>query len=192
MSQITLQAEPRVPGRTLAKQLRRDDRIPGVYYAKGHEPVHFSVSKLAVRPIVYTAELKTIKLEVAGKNHVGILKDVVFDPVTDKVIHFDILGIVSGEKLAVEIPLHIVGNSIGVREGGILEHLLHKAHVKVDPTTMPEHINVDITDLAKGGVVHISDLSVPGVEFTDRPDAVIVACHPPKGAAAADEPAEKK
>lgn len=194
MSQITLSAEPRVPGQTASKALRRDGRTPGVYYAKGQDPVHFSVSTLSLRPVVYTAEAKTVRLEVGGSALQCILKEVTFDPVTDKILHIDMLGIVAGDVIATEIPLHIVGLAIGVREGGSLEHIIHKAHVKVDPTTMPEHIDVDVTNLGRGQSIHIRDLNVPGVEFTDRPDAVVVACHSPKGAAAGAEetPAKKK
>ena len=117
-----------------------------------------------------------------------------FDPVTDKILHIDMLGIVAGDKIALEIPLHIVGLAIGVREGGSIEHIIHKAHVKVDPTTMPEHIDVDVTNLGRGQAIHVRDLNVPGVEFTDRPDAVVVACHSPKVSAAAAEetPGKKK
>jgi large subunit ribosomal protein L25 len=194
MSQIILAAEPRVPGQTGAKALRRDGRTPGVFYAKGQDPVHFSVQTLSLRPVVYTAEAKTVSLEVGGKALQCILKDVTFDPVTDKILHIDMLGIVAGDKIALEIPLHIVGLAIGVREGGSIEHIIHKAHVKVDPTTMPEHIDVDVTNLGRGQAIHIRDLNVPGVEFTDRPDAVVVACHSPKVSAAAAEetPGKKK
>lgn len=195
MSQIILAAEPRVPGQTAAKALRRDGRTPGVYYAKGQDPVHFSVQTLSLRPVVYTAEAKTVSLEVGGKALHCILKEVTFDPVTDKILHIDMLGIVAGDKIALEIPLHVVGLAVGVREGGTLEHIIHKAHVKVDPTTMPEHIDVDVTNLGRGQSIHIRDLNVPGVEFTDRPDAVVVACHNPKGGAAAateETPGKKK
>jgi large subunit ribosomal protein L25 len=195
MSQITLAAEPRVPGQSAAKALRHEGHTPGVYYAKGQDPVHFSVPTLSLRPVVYTAEAKTVRLEVAGKALQCIVKEVTFDPVTDKILHIDMLGIVAGNKIALKIPLHVVGLAIGVREGGTLEHIIHKAHVKVDPTTMPEHIDVDVTNLGRGQAIHVRDLNVPGVEFTDRPDAVVVACHNPKGGGASTEeatPGKKK
>ena len=191
MSQIILAADTRVPGQNASKELRRNDRIPGVYYAKGQDPIHFSVPKLALRPVVYTAEAKTVRLEIDGKGLICILKDVTFDPVTDKVLHIDLLGVAAGEKIAIEIPLHIVGQAIGVtRDGGSLEHVMHKAHVRVDPTTMPEHIDIDVTNLAKGSAIHISDLDIPGVEFTGRPDALIVACHAAKVPTAEETAAE--
>ncbi|MCX6139505.1 MAG: 50S ribosomal protein L25 [Candidatus Kapabacteria bacterium] len=190
MSQIVLQAEPRTTGQNAAKELRRNDRIPGVYYANNQDPIHFSVQKLALRPVVYTAEAKTVRLEVNGKGLVCILKDVTFDPVTDKILHIDLLGVAAGETIAIEIPIHVIGLAIGVtRDGGVLEHVMHKAHVRVDPTTMPEHIDVDVSKLGKGEAIHISDLNIPGVEFTGRPDALIVACHAPKAAPAADDAA---
>lgn len=192
MSQVVLQAETRTPGQALAKQLRRDERVPGVYYAKGQEPVHFSVSYLALRPIVHTARAKTVKLEVAGKDFLCVLQDVSFDPLSDKILHVDLLGVKAGEKILVQIPVHLSGLAQGVREGGTLEHTMHKAHVRVDPTEMPEVIEVDVTNLARGSAIHVSDLSVAGVEFLDRATSVVVACHAPKVVAAAVESAPAK
>lgn len=187
MTEVQLQATPRTPGQTASKALRREGRVPGVYYAKNQDPVHFSVPVLSLRTIVYTAEAKMVKLAVdgAGKALPCILKDVTFDPVTDQILHIDLLGVAAGEKINVEIPLHLTGQSVGARDGGIVEHVMHKAHVKVDPTKMPEHIDVDITNLKIGSSIHIGDLSVAGVEFTDKADAVIVTCAAPKGEAPA-------
>ncbi|MFN4984861.1 MAG: 50S ribosomal protein L25 [Ignavibacteria bacterium] len=180
MSQIVLQAESRVPGQSIAKQLRTNERVPGVYYANGQDPVHFSVAYLALRPVVHTAKAKTVNLEVDGKHMLCILKDVSFDPLTDKILHVDMLGVKPGEKILVKIPLHVSGLAQGVREGGTLEHVMHKANVRVDPTEMPEVIEVDVTSLGRGAAIHVSDLSVPGVEFLERPAAIVVACHAPK------------
>lgn len=157
-----------------------------MFYSKNHEPIHFSVPTLSLRPIVYTAEAKMVKLSVDGGQPLDcVLKDVTFDPVTDKLMHFDLQGVAIGELILVDIPLHLVGQSIGVRDGGIMEHVMHKVHVKADPHIMPEHIDVDISDLKVGTAIHVSDLKIEGCEILDRPDAVIVACHPPKSAAEA-------
>lgn len=192
MSQIVLQAESRVPGQGIAKKLRSSERVPGVFYAKGQDPVHFSVPYLALRPVVHTAKAKTVKLEVDGKHMLCILKDVTFDPLTDKILHVDMLGVKPGEKIQVKIPLHVTGLAQGVREGGTLEHVLHKANVKVDPTQMPEVIEIDVTSLGRGAAIHVSDLNVPGVEFLDRPAAIVVACHAPKVVEKVEETETKK
>jgi len=181
MTETILQAEVRTPGQTASKELRRNGRIPGVFYSKNHEPIHFSVPVLSLRSIVYTAEAKMVKLSVDGGQTLDcVLKDVTFDPVTDKLLHFDLQGVAIGEKILVDIPLHLIGQSVGVRDGGIMEHVLHKVHVKADPHIMPEHVDVDISNLKVGDALHISDLTIEGCEILDRPDAVIVACHPPK------------
>lgn len=191
MSEIVLKANSRQPGKSEAKALRRDGNVPGVYYAKDQDPVHFTVTRLSLRDIVYTAEAKVVNLEVEGqKAKAAILKDVSFDPITDDILHIDLLGIAAGQLITVEIPLHLTGSSVGVRNGGVLEQVMLKAHVKVDPTKMPEHIDVDVTDLEINNSIHIGDLTVAGIEFEDRAEAVIVTCVPPKVADAATDEAD--
>lgn len=179
MSEIILSASKRETGRHTARELRRQGQIPGVYYANNQDPVHFSVPTLSLRPIVYTSEAKMVRLEVDGAaGKLCILKDITFDPITDAIVHFDLLGVAAGQKINVEIPLHITGQSIGVKNGGVLEHVMHKAHVMVDPTKMPEHIDVDVSNLNVNESLHIGDLSIPGIEFTDKAESVVVTCVP--------------
>jgi len=192
MSAIILKAQKREPGTKTAKALRAQGIIPGVYYAKGQDPIHFGVNALTLRPVVYTAEATMVKLDIEGKEHNCVLKDTMFDPVTDKLLHIDFLGVKAGESLKIEIPLHITGTSVGVKEGGILEQVIHKVHAFVDPTAMPEHINIDVTNLKLNGAIHISDVNVPGVRITDRPENVIIACHLPKVVVKEEETTKKK
>ncbi|MDZ4745698.1 MAG: 50S ribosomal protein L25 [bacterium] len=181
MTETILQAEARTPGQTASKALRRNGRVPGVFYSRNHEPIHFSVPALSLRSIVYTAEAKMVKLSVDGGQALDcVLKDVTFDPITDKLLHFDLLGVAVGEMILVDIPIHLIGQSVGVRDGGILEHVMHKVRVKADPHVMPEHVDIDVTNLKVGDAIHISDLKIEGCELLDRPDAVIVACQQPR------------
>ncbi|NQW30646.1 MAG: 50S ribosomal protein L25 [Ignavibacteria bacterium] len=191
MSEVILKATKRVPGKAAAKLLRKEGNIPGVYYTKNQDPIHFSVNSLAIRPVVYTAEAKIVSLQVDGSKGLNcILKEVKFDPITDKIVHFDLLGVAAGEMIVVDIPIHLIGQSIGVREGGVIEHVIHKVHVKVDPSKMPEHIDIDVTNMNIGDAVHISDISVAGVEFLDKPEAVIATIMPPKTADVAADAGE--
>ncbi|MFM8771233.1 MAG: 50S ribosomal protein L25 [Candidatus Kapaibacterium sp.] len=192
MSQITLAAEPRTPGAAIAKQLRANDRVPGVYYTQGQEAVHFSVSTLALRPVVYTAKAQAVRLNINGQERLSVLKDVTFDPISDKILHFDLLGVREGEPIIVKVPVHITGLAIGVREGGTMEHALHKTSIKVDPANIPTHIDVDVSPLGKGENIHISDLNVPGVEFLERPGTLVAACHAPKVVATEETAAPTK
>lgn len=174
MSTLVIKASKREAGRKIAKEARRNGAIPGVAYAKNFDPVHFTIPTLDLRPVVYTAEAKLIQLDVEGTTFDCILKDVTFDPITDAVLHVDFLRVVAGEVVNVEIPIHIVGTSEGVRSGGVLEVFMHKLHVKVDPHKMPEHIDVDVTALAVGSSLHIRDLDIPGMQILDRADALVV------------------
>lgn len=192
MSQITLVAEPRTPGVAIAKQLRANDRVPGVYYTQGKEAVHFSVSNLALRPVVYTAKAQAVRLSINGQERLSILKDVTFDPISDKILHFDLLGVREGEPIIVKVPVHVTGLAIGVREGGTLEHALHKTSIKVDPANIPTHIDVDVSQLGKGENIHISDINIPGVEFLERPGTLVAACHAPKVVAVEETAAPTK
>lgn len=174
MSTLVIKASKRHPGRKEAKAARRNGSVPGVAYAKNFDPVHFSVQALTLRPVVYTSEAKLIQLDVDGTTMDCVLKDVTFDPITDAVLHVDFLRVVAGEKINVEIPIHITGTSEGVRMGGVLETFMHKLHVKVDPHVMPEHIDVDVTSLTVGQSLHIRDLDIAGIEILDRADALVV------------------
>jgi large subunit ribosomal protein L25 len=188
MSTIVIAAAKRTPGRSAARTLRTQGHVPGVYYAKGKDPIHFSVPALSLRSVVYTAEAKMVRLEVEGSPAVDcILKDVTFDPVTDRITHIDFQGVALGEKVAVEIPVHLVGTAEGIKFGGVIEHVTHKIHAKADPHNMPEHIDVDVTNLNIGQSIHISDLNIPALVITDKPDLVVVACSAPR-VASSDTP----
>ncbi|MFN4908597.1 MAG: 50S ribosomal protein L25 [Bacteroidota bacterium] len=192
MSQVTLPAEPRTPGAAEAKKLRANDRVPGVFYTNGEEAVHFSVSTLALRPVVYTSKAQAVRLSINGQDRLSVLKEVSFDPISDKILHFDLLGVREGEPIVVKVPVHVTGLAIGVREGGTLEHALHKTSIKVDPANIPTHIDVDVSQLGKGQNIHISDLNVPGVEFLERPGTLVAACHAPKVVAVEETAAPTK
>lgn len=192
MSEIILKAKKREPGTKIARALRVENFVPGVYYTNGEDAIHFSVKRTDLRPIVTSSEAKVVSLQIDGMEPLlGIMKDVDFHPLTDKIIHFDLMGISAGHKITVEIPLHLTGNALGVRVGGgLLDQVMLKAHVMVDPTKMPEHIDVNVEELDVNSSIHIGDLNAEGIEFMDRPEAVIVTCAPPKVAEEEAAPVE--
>lgn len=186
MSTVTIKASQRTPGRSNARTLRTQDLVPGVFYSKNDKPVHLAVPRLSLRPVVFTAKARMIQLEVEGSAAVNcVLQDVTFDPISDKVVHVDFLGVRPGEKIVVVMPLHLEGTAEGVKRGGALEHILHRVHALVDPHTMPEHLVVDISSLGIGGAIHVKDIAIEGVEIIDRAENVIVSCYQPRVAAVA-------
>lgn len=194
MSDLVISAKPRSLGRSASRQLRREGLVPGIFYMNGKENVPVSVHPLALRPVVYTKDTHIVHLQVEGGfSHDCILKDVTFDPITDAIVHFDLQGIAAERKVTVEVPVVLVGQAVGVRDGGIIEHFLHKLTVECLPAHMPEHINVDITNLKIGESIHIGDLKVENVRFTGAVGTAIVAVTAPRvhkedGAPAATEP----
>jgi len=157
------------------RRIRKEGTIPGVFYYKNNQPIHISVADKAINPLVFTAKTHLISLELEGHDEYEcIIKDVQFHPVTDKVIHFDLLGLTKGEKIKLEIPVQLVGSPIGVKEGGVVQHVMHKIEVECLPRNIPEHITVDISGLKLNDSIHISDLKYEDIEFTDSPESLIV------------------
>lgn len=195
MSEIVLNVAKRATGKKAAKQVRNSGNVPGVFYLKGVDSISISANAKSLRPIVYTKDARIVKLNIEGEkeSHDCILKDVTFDPITDVITHFDLHGFGADELVDFEVPIRIVGSAIGVRDGGILEQVLLKAHIMCLPSQLPEHIDVDVTNLRINQSIHISELSVPNVRFTSKADQAVVAVHHARNenaaaAAAAAEP----
>ncbi len=182
MAVMTLNAQKREDiANSSLKTARKKGNIPGVYYYKGSPSVPLYVKDSALKPFVYTSDVHIINLKIEGTNeqYACILKDVQFDPVKDKPIHFDLLGISENEKIKLEVPVSLVGSPVGVKEGGILQHTMHKLEVECFPRNIPSHIDVNIENLMIGDSVHVSDVEHKDFEILDSADATIVAVVPP-------------
>ena len=182
MSDILLKAEPRTAlGGATAKTLRAKGRVPGVLYGHGEASTAFHVKELDLRPLIFTQETHVVKLALGADETRCILRAVQFDPITDRVNHIDLLILHAGEKITIDIPVIITGSSVGVRDGGIVDHVLHKVTIDVLPDSIPESIMVDISELKIGQSIHIRDLAATD-KYTILGDetAVIVAVVPPK------------
>jgi large subunit ribosomal protein L25 len=163
------------------KRFRKEGMIPGVFYSKNNTPIHINVVDRTINPLVFTAKTHLISLELEGhEEYECIIKDVQFDPVTDRVIHFDLLGLTKGEKIILEIPVQLIGTPVGVKEGGVIQHVMHKIEVECLPRNIPEHITVDVTGLKLGDSVHIGDLNYEDIEFIDSKESLIVQVTHPK------------
>jgi large subunit ribosomal protein L25 len=174
---------------------RNAGKVPGIFYTKGLDSIPVEVYENSINPLVFTSETHIINLKLDDQTeHECILKDVQFDPVTDKVIHFDLQGIIKGQKLEIEIPILYKGSPIGVKEGGLLQEFLHKLHIRCFPADIPEHFEINVADLKIGHAIHISDLSFDKIEIMHQPETVVVSVVPPKTAkeTEAAQPGEEK
>ena len=189
MEKVVLKANVRTTTtKTSTKTLRREGRVPGVFYSKHDQPVSIDVEENLIKPLVYTSEAHLISLQIDKEEHECVIKEVQFDPVTDKIIHFDLLGLTVGEKFQLEVPIQFHGSPIGVKEGGLLQTSLHKVEIECLPKDIPQHIDLNIQNLKLGDAIHVSDLNIEGITVLNPEDTLIVAVVHPK---AEKEPAEE-
>lgn len=182
MERTILNAVKRTPtSKGYLHSIRREGKVPGVFYIKNREPISVEVLEKEINPLVFTSDTHIVSLNVDGKEiSECIIKDIQFDPVTDRVIHFDLLGIVKGEKIELEVPIQFTGSPIGVREGGILQMFHHKLKVLCVPDSIPSNIEIKIADLSVGMSVHVKDLDLPDLEILNSKESIIVSVTAPR------------
>jgi large subunit ribosomal protein L25 len=165
--------------------------VPGVFYARGEQNLSIEVSSSTLAPLVFTSQTHVIDLRVKdAPSRKCIVRDVQFDPLTDKPIHFDLQGLHEDEKLTVDVPIVLGGGTAkGVKEGGMLQHAIHKLKVMCLPRDIPERIEIDIADLEINQSIHARDLQVPNATILENPDSPVVVIMPPT--VAKEAPAEE-
>jgi large subunit ribosomal protein L25 len=181
MSEVMLQAEIRVQTGKHAKLTRNEGNVPGVFYSRGEENIIIKAPALSLAPLIYGSETHIIDLRLNnGTTKKAILRDVQFDPVSDKLIHFDLQGVHEHEKLTTEVPVILTGGvPVGVRGGGLLQHSIHRVRVSCLPKDIPGKIEIDVANLEMNRSVHIRDLNIPNVTILENMDAAVVGVIPP-------------
>ncbi|MFC2134039.1 50S ribosomal protein L25 [Bacteroidota bacterium] len=162
-------------------QMRRDGKVPGVFYIKGEEPLTFVVSEKDLKPLVYTAETRIVNLKVDdAEPKRAVLRDIQFDPVTERILHIDLMGLTAGQSLHLQIPILLEGTAKGIKEGGILQHQLHKIEIECLPKHIPRHIGVEVTELGIGDSIHVKDLEVEDIKILTNEDVTVVSVIQPR------------
>jgi large subunit ribosomal protein L25 len=115
-----------------------------------------------------------------GSSKKCILRDVQFDPVSDRAVHFDLQGLKENERLTIEVPIVLTGGiPVGVRDGGMLQHVIHKLRISCLPKDIPSKIEVDVSALQINHSVHVSELAVTNVTVLENAESTVVAVVPP-------------
>ena len=181
MSENTLTVENREgKGRGVARRLRKSGRIPAVIYGPSGSR-SLSIKESEFRQLMRKLRGSAAIIDIAdgkGSKMKSILQEVLRDPVTDEFVHVDLREVSADQAITVSIPLHIIGESTGVKnENGVLDVILHDIEIKCLPKDLPESIELDISALEIGQGIHISDLKqIKGVTFQGDPVTVIVTC----------------
>ena len=169
--------EREVKGKGPARKLRRDGFIPAVMYGfKGAKSlsVHYAEFSKLFEEI---GEHAIITLNVGEKEKIDVIvKSFQLDPVKRNIIHIDFLQIQEGQVLRTEIPVKVIGTSIGIKKGGILEEFVRDIEIECLPRDIPDSITIDISELDIGDTVHIKDLTVDDkLRILSNPEQVILA-----------------
>lgn len=185
MASINLKVAKRDAKNTKVSDLRRAGSIPGVYYINGTESVPITSNFKDLKPIVFTSLTNVVELDIDGEeSRRCILKEVKFHPITDEILHFDLLGLTAGTKIVVNIPITLIGQSVGVRNGGILNHVLRKVKVRCYPKDLIETIEVDISKLKIGKLIKLDEIELGDLEVVVKGNAVIAGVSRPRVASA--------
>ncbi|MDX1364797.1 MAG: 50S ribosomal protein L25/general stress protein Ctc [Arenibacter latericius] len=174
MKSITIKGSERESvGKKSAKALRNAGKVPCVIYG-GEKPLHFSADELSFKDLVYTPNAHTVVIDLGdGKKFDAIKQDIQFHPVTDSILHVDFYQLFPDKPVSMDIPVKLVGNSPGVRNGGRLLFRKRKLSIKALPGDLPDFFEVDISKLKIGQ--HISVESLKKDEFAIlHPDATAV------------------
>lgn len=161
-------------GKKAAKALRKEDKIPAVIYGgENKDSIHFTVTNSDVRKLVYTPEIFLIDLTIDGKAYKAILKDIQFDPVTDRILHIDFLHVFENKPIVIEVPVVLDGLAEGVKAGGKLSLDLRKLRVKALYDKVPEQMHINVESLALGKSIQVGQLSFDGLELLNAKNAVV-------------------
>lgn len=183
--EITLKAKPRSDtGKGAARQARREGLVPGVVYGSQVESSNLVVDAKdldkALRTEAGSNVLINLKLD-SKTTHFTVAREIQRHPLKGDLLHVDFLAIDRDVKLETEVPIHLVGEAKGVKEGGVIEHHLYELQVEALPTAVPPSFDVDMTDLVIGDHVRVSDVVAPeGVDILDGPDEIIASVVEPQ------------
>ncbi len=187
MESIAIQGTKRTDlGKKSTKQARRTGQIPCVIYG-GAQNIHFTTGKMGVRDLIYSPDFKTVDVALGDQAVKCVLKDVVFHPVTDEIVHMDFMEMVADRKLKLQVPIRFTGVAPGVKTGGKLVQKLRKAKIKCNAADIVDSLYVDISELELGSSVRVSDIqSVNGVQVMNAPGIPIASVEIPRALKSAD------
>jgi len=172
MSEQKLAAEVRTEfGKGFARRARMAGQIPAVIYGHGAEPIHITLPAKATTLAVRTANA-LLSLDINGEGHLALVKDIQRDPIKQIIEHIDLLTVRQGEKVTVDVPVHLIGE---LAPGNAYNQEMTVISLEAEATHLPTAIEVDIEGRSAGQHIHASDLVLPkGSVLLADADALVV------------------
>ena len=174
-------------GKGVARKIRAKGKIPAVIYGHGTEPQHVTLPGHETALILRKSN-QVLELDIQGKSQLALVKDVQKDPVRQIIEHIDLIVVRKGEKVIVDIPVHLIGESY---PGTLAMQDANTLSLEVEATHIPESVSVSIEGLEDGAHVLAKDVELPkGASLLSDPDLLVVGITLPKAASADDEAAD--
>jgi large subunit ribosomal protein L25 len=197
VKQLKAAARPK-SGKGAARAVRRDNRIPAVIYGGGEAPLGISLDHNEAQKLIFAGHFLTtlFEIEVDGKKSRVIPRDYQLDPVKDIPLHIDFMRLKEGQKIRVEVPVHVLNQdaSPGIKRGGTVNVVLHAVEMLAPADAIPASVDIDLTGVEIGTSIHIKSIKLPaGCVPLDKSDftlVTVVASSGMKDEPAAAAPAE--
>ena len=175
-----------------AKKQRKQGLVPGVLYYSGEDAENISVDKSILLRAMNSGQ-RIFEILQKGEKQYTMFKQVQYHPVTDEVIHVDLMRVRRSEKMTISVPIVLVGDAVGVKEGGVLSQSLTQVEISCYPTDVPEQIDLRIDDLEINAALSVSDIDTGSEDIDLISDASlkVVSITTPVSEKVADEEVEK-
>lgn len=181
---IELKARTRSVVGKANRRLSGRNELPGVVYGAKHVPQSVVVDRHEFEQLLHHESVTSSVLKLAVDDHGPvnvIVKDIQRDAVKGTLLHVDFWAVRMDQTIATTVAIQFMGESAGVKAGGVLTHNLRELHIDALPGDMPDHVEADITALEVGDSLHVSDLVVPdNVHVTDSADEIVCSVLAPK------------
>ena len=166
--------------KSFVKSLRNKDEIPGIYYSHDSKAsIPFSVSKKVMNEAL-KAEAQVYQVSVGSKARDVIIKSVQYHPISDEMLHIDLYGVRMDQEVTVKVPIELVGQSEGVKAGGVLNQTLTELDITCLPGNIPQNIEINISNLNIGDTLRLGQLSLAdGLTVIGDEENLIIAVNEP-------------
>lgn len=167
-------------GKGVARKLRQTGRVPAVLYGENKPPLPLEINRREFERVMVGVEGRNIlvQLKIDGDEAgvMTLLKDIQYDPVHSAILHVDFLRVRMDHKIHTDVPIHLVGSPVGVREGGVLEFPTRQVQIACLPQDIPEYLALDVANLGIGQTLHVRDLpTAETYTILSEPERVVVS-----------------
>ena len=174
MSEDLIKAESRTQfGKGAARRIRRDDKVPAVLYGHGSDPMHITLpGHDTMMALKHGGSNALLYIDIEGTTHLALTKQIQADPIKGFLEHIDFVEVKKGEKVTVDIPIHVLGES---KSDAMTVTELNTVSVEAEATNIPEYIEISVEDADAGFQIFAKDLALPeGSTLLTDDDALVV------------------